>query len=122
MDLATHPFDLPGAGGERVRGEVRLAAGAAGPRPSVLLLHGFKGFRKWGFFPWLAERIAEAGFASILFDFSHNGTGPDGEPYPRKDLFRASSWRTHQEDLDAVLAALRAGAFPGADPGRVALV
>ncbi len=125
MDLETTPFDLAGSGGERVRGEVRRPAGREGPVPVVLVLHGFKGFRKWGFLPWLAERIAGLGFASVLFDFSHNGTGPTGEAYPRKDLFRRSSWRTHQEDLDAVMAALRGGTLPGPeglDPARVALV
>jgi dienelactone hydrolase len=125
MPLATRAFEIPGARGEAVRGEVRLPAGAAGPLPVVFVLHGFKAFRRWGFFPWFAERIAGLGFASVLFDFSHNGTGPDGSAYPRKDLFRAMSWGTHLADLDALLGALRAGRLPGAaslDAGRLAFV
>ena len=125
MEIATEAFELPGAGGERVRGDLRRPARGPGRAPVVLVLHGFKGFRRWGFFPWLGERIAGAGFASLVFDFSHNGTGAGGEAYPRGDLFRASSWRTHQEDLDAVIAAVRAGTLPGAsslDPGRIALL
>jgi dienelactone hydrolase len=118
-------FDIAGSGGERIRGEVRGTATGGGKVPVVVILHGFKGFRNWGFFPWLAERVAGLGFASVLFDFSHNGTDASGEAYPRKDLFRSSSWRTHQEDLEAVLAAVRGGTLPGGeglDPSRLALL
>ena len=113
MDLVTEPFDIAGAGGERVRGEVRRPASARGAIPVVFVLHGFKAFRKWGFFPWFATRIADLGFATISFDFSHNGTGPDGEAYPRKDLFRKMTWATHLEDLAALGKALRSGGLPG---------
>lgn len=125
METVAEGFDIAGSRGERVRGEVRRPARPAGAVPVVIVLHGFKAFRRWGFFPWFGERIAGLGFASVVFDFSHNGTGPDGEAYPRKDLFRAMSWRTHQEDVAAVLEALVGGALPGApflDPGRTALV
>src|SRR5258706_1380632 len=125
MDLLTEPFDIEGSRGERVRGEVRRPAGRAGPLPVVFVLHGFKAFRRWGFFPWFAERIAGLGFASVLFDFSHNGTDAAGEAYPRKDLFREMSWATHLADLDALVEALRGGRLPGGpalDPSRVAFV
>ena len=125
MDPAIVPFDLPGARGERVRGEVRLPPSGAGPFPAVVIAHGFKAFRRWGFFPWFADRLARRGFAGVLFDFSHNGTDASGEAYPRKDLFRAATWAAHQEDLAAVVAAVRGGGLPGApslDPARVALL
>ncbi len=125
MDLLTEPFDIEGARGERVRGEVRRPAGRSGPLPVVFVLHGFKAFRRWGFFPWFAGRIAGLGFASVLFDFSHNGTDASGEAYPRKDLFRRMTWGTHLADLDALVAALRGGRLPGAaalDPARVAFL
>ncbi len=124
MEPEVAPFELPGADGEAVRGEVRALPGG-GPRPAVVVMHGFKGFRGWGFFPWLGRRLAEAGFAGVTFDFSHNGTDASGSAYPRKDLFERSTWRTHQEDLRAVLAALRGRAFPAAaraDPARLALL
>ena len=125
MAPVTETFDIPGARGERVRGEVLLPAGTTSPVPVVIVLHGFKGFRRWGFFPWFGERIAEAGYAALTFDFSHNGTDASGEAYPRKDLFRASTWGTHQEDLAAVVEAVRGGSLPGGkflDPARMALL
>jgi dienelactone hydrolase len=125
MDLVTEPFDIAGAAGERVRGEIRRPAGAMGSLPVVFVLHGFKAFRKWGFFPWFGERIAGLGFAAVTFDFSHNGTDAAGEAYPRKDLFRKMTWATHLADLDALAKALRTGGLPGnvhLDPARVAFV
>lgn len=39
----------------------------------VLLLHGFKGFRNWGFFPFAAQHLAGEGFICIRIDMSLNG-------------------------------------------------
>ena len=49
----TTAVELTGADGGPVRGEVRTAAGGEN-RPAVVLCHGFKGFKDWGFFRnWL---------------------------------------------------------------------
>jgi dienelactone hydrolase len=118
------PFSLEGAAGEALRGDLRLPPGP-GPHPVVLVLHGFKGFRRWGFFPWIGESLARLGFATVTPDISHNGTDAAGDAYPRRDLFLRSSWATHQEDLRRLVAAVRGGALPGAaslDPARLALL
>jgi pimeloyl-ACP methyl ester carboxylesterase len=73
----------------------------------VIVCHGFKGFRGWGFFPWLSERIAAAGFRAVCIDFSHNGV--EERDFDRLDLFLLDTFTRHQEDLDAVAAR-----FPGA--------
>lgn len=39
----------------------------------VVFLHGFKGFRNWGFFPFAAQHLANAGFICIRIDMSLNG-------------------------------------------------
>jgi uncharacterized protein len=41
----------------------------------VLLLHGFKSFKDWGFFPFLAQHLALQGYTVIKLNFSHNGVG-----------------------------------------------
>ncbi len=119
------PFSIPGARGEALRGDVFLPAEGRRPAPVAILLHGFKGFRRWGFFPWTAARLAERGIAVVLPDLSHNGTDASGDAYPRKDLFEASSWATHQEDLRLLVAALREGRLPAGealDPARLGLL
>lgn len=41
--------------------------------PLVLIAHGFKSFKEWGFIPYLGESFANAGIMAISFDFSLNG-------------------------------------------------
>ena len=50
----------------------------AAPRPAVLVLHGFKGFKDWGMFPPLAERLALAGFSAVSPNFSGSGVDDAG--------------------------------------------
>ena len=74
------------------------------PRAAVIVCHGFKGFKRWGFFPHLGERLAAAGFASVVFDFSMNGIGEQPEEFGRLDLFARNTYTRELEDLDRVLA------------------
>ncbi|MGH7538277.1 MAG: alpha/beta hydrolase family protein, partial [Gemmatimonadales bacterium] len=71
----TTRFRLTGADGGPLRGDVRAAGG---DRPAVVICHGFKGFKDWGYFPKAAERLARSGFAAVSFNFSGAGVGEDG--------------------------------------------
>jgi dienelactone hydrolase len=44
------------------------------PKPVVVFIHGFNGFKDWGHFNLIAQAFAEAGFVFIKFNLSHNGT------------------------------------------------
>lgn len=41
--------------------------------PLVIYCHGFKGFKDWGCNHLMAQQLAEAGMASMFFNFSYNG-------------------------------------------------
>ncbi|HEX2190466.1 MAG TPA: alpha/beta hydrolase [Longimicrobiaceae bacterium] len=110
----------PRDGQPPIRGEVRLPAGTA-PRSAVVVCHGFKGFRTWGFFPPLARALARAGHAAVTFDFSRNGVGADGVDFSALERFREN---THTRDVDEVrmvLDALGAGGILPRAPLRVGL-
>ncbi len=47
------------------------------PKPIIIFNHGFKGFKDWGPFGMVANKLAEAGFVFIKMNFSHNGTTPE---------------------------------------------
>lgn len=78
-------------------------AGESRPLPVAVLCHGFKGFKDWGMFPPLAERLAASGRAIALFDFSHNGVGVLPGEFSRLDLFERQTVSRHVADLGAVL-------------------
>jgi dipeptidyl aminopeptidase/acylaminoacyl peptidase len=107
--------------GEAIHGDLRLPE-SPGPHPAVIVCHGFKGFKDWGFHPWLGERLAAAGFAAVHFSFSRNGVRGDGD-IEDLDAFRRNTLSIERDDLDTVLdAALSGEVDPWLDPARVGLM
>ncbi|MBL4710785.1 MAG: alpha/beta fold hydrolase [Flavobacteriales bacterium] len=66
----------------------------------VVFVHGFKGFKDWGHFPMICERIAEKGIAVLAFNFTHNG-GTVNNPIDFPDL-EAFSRNTYSKEVDDV--------------------
>src|SRR5207302_9764866 len=107
------------ADGGPLRGDVRT--GGRGARPAVVLCHGFKGFKDWGFFPHLADRLARAGLTAVSFNFSGSGVGEDGEMFDELERFGHMSYSKHLRDLEIVCEALLGGAW-GAAPSSLGLL
>ncbi len=104
----------PKDGSPIIRGDLRAPSGPA-PRTAVILCHGFKGFKDWGFFPVLAHAIATRGHAAISFNFSGSGVGADGRDFSALEDFAASTHTRNVDEIRAVLDAVRGtGLFPHA--------
>ena len=97
---------LPGTLGE-IFVSIR-AGGRDSPRPTIVLLHGFKGFRSWGFFPALADRLARAGFNTVTYSASGAGVDASGN-FVFPDRFGHNTYSAELADLRTVLTALHAG-------------
>lgn len=82
-----------------------------GPRPAVVLAHGFGAVREAGLERY-AERFAAAGFVAVLFDYRHFGAS-GGQPRQLLSIGR------QLEDWQAAVAFTRD--LDGVDPDRVAL-
>ncbi|KPJ83407.1 MAG: hypothetical protein AMS18_17435 [Gemmatimonas sp. SG8_17] len=104
----TTQFQLRGADFEPLRGEVRTAGSGVG-RPVVVICHGFKGFKNWGFFPKLAERLARAGMTAVSFNFSSSGVGPDGVSFTEGERFARGTYSGDLRELATVVQALARG-------------
>jgi dipeptidyl aminopeptidase/acylaminoacyl peptidase len=74
------------------------------PKPVILHIHGFKGFKDWGYFNQLAEFAALREFVFIKMNFSHNGTTPDN-PVDFVDLeaFGSNNFSIEQDDMGKVI-------------------
>jgi pimeloyl-ACP methyl ester carboxylesterase len=100
MNIETTRFEITSSEGLPIRGVLQVPHSA---RALVVVLHGFKGFMEWGFFPWLTERLAENGLATCRFDFSRNGVGSSGDQFDRLDLFADDTYSQELRDVDSVI-------------------
>ncbi len=90
-------------------------------RPAVVILPGFKGFKEWGMFPVLAERIARAGFTAVSVNVSGCGVNERGEfAYPER--FGHNAFTIELRDVHTVLDALEQGTFGIAPTTVIGLV
>jgi dienelactone hydrolase len=106
-----------------LRGRLTYAAGAenGAPRPYVLVLHGFKGFMDWGFFPELARRIARSGAVAVAFNFSGSGHGERPLEFSEHDAFFANTPSRELDDVQRVRTWIDSGAVPWIDRQRAGL-
>jgi uncharacterized protein len=77
------------------------------PRGLVVVVHGFKGFKDWGFFPWLGQRLLQHRLAVCRFNMSRSGIGDDPESFDRLDLFENDTYSIQLADLRAVMRFVR---------------
>jgi uncharacterized protein len=109
-------FELRGADAGPLRGEVRAVGHGVG-MPAVVISHGFKGFKDWGFFPHIAARLAGAGMTVVTFNFSGSGIGPDGLTFSEPDRFFSNTHSNQVRDLaTTVEAVLSGGLVAGLSP------
>ncbi len=122
-----HHFTLPSPHGSRSITADATFVPDGRPKPVILFIHGFKGFKDWGTFPPIAGEFASRGFLFIKFNLSHNGTTPE-QPNDFADLeaFGRNTFSIELDDIGTLIDALSAGQFPElspeTDPGQVFLV
>jgi dienelactone hydrolase len=92
-------FELTSAEGLSIRGNFDVPKNA---RALVLVVHGFKGFKDWGFFPWLAEHLCGHRFVICRFNMSRSGIGENPETFDRLDLFAEDTYSCQIADLRQV--------------------
>jgi dienelactone hydrolase len=108
-----------------IRGRVEGPRGfldAAEPLPHVIVLHGFKGFMDWGFFPEISRRIAARGMVAVRFNMSGSGIGDDLQNFTDLEGFARNTYSRELEDLERVREWIASGAMHGIDVQRAALL
>jgi dienelactone hydrolase len=110
---------LPGTLGE-ILIDVR-AGGRGSPRPAVLVVPGFKGFKDWGMFPPFAERLARAGLSAVSVNLSGSGVDDAGD-FTLVERFGHNTYSAELDDALQVVDALARGALGVAQPSSIGLV
>lgn len=116
------PFVLPVDGDEVIRGEVRWTGSEDPPGSAVVVIHGFKGFKDWGFFPHVCRTLAADGHAVVSFNFSRNGVGEDPLEFTDLEAFARNTFSREVDEIHGILAALREGELPSGPPERIGLL
>ncbi|CAN5344735.1 hypothetical protein BH20GEM2_BH20GEM2_09680 [soil metagenome] len=113
-------WEIRQAGDLPIRGDLRYRVESE-PRSAVVICHGFKGFRQWGFFPPLARALARRGHAVITFDFTRNGLGDDGVDFSALELFAENTHSRNVAEIHAVLDAVAGGGLLPRRPEAIGL-
>lgn len=83
-----------------------------GTQPCVVYVHGFKGFKDWGFVPYAGNFFAERGLNLITFNFSHNGIGNNPLEFTEFTKFERNTFtREIHETIEIVELVTRTNFF-----------
>lgn len=98
------PFRLELEQDRIIRGDFFPASQSA--KALLIISHGFKGFKDWGMFPYVANFLAKE-LHVVTFNFSHNGVGEDLLNFTELEKFAQNSFSKELEDLGALIQFLR---------------
>lgn len=107
-------WSIPGADGEMILGNTQFPKSDS-PGAVAIICHGFKGYKDYGFIPYLTQQMAKHGIVAHRFNFSHSGMTNHLDTFERPDLFEKDSWSRQIHDLQAVSKAIRDNHLAGAD-------
>ncbi len=97
-------WSIDGANGEPILGDTHRPPVSGGDAVGALVIcHGFKGYKDYGFLPRLAGAAADAGLVAHRFNFSHSGMTRNVETFERPELFERDTWGKQVEDLRRVV-------------------
>ena len=71
--------------------------------PCLIFVHGFKGFKDWGFWPYTGNFFAGKGFFVLSFNFSHNGIGEGVTEFAELDKFAKNTFSLELEELNEII-------------------
>lgn len=108
MEFEKKKFTFQNKNGEKLFTDVRLHKNNK-KNPLFIFAHGFKGFKDWGGFPFMLDKITNAGITTVAFNFSHNGTGDSPETmsdFTRLEMFANNTFSIELDDLNTVISSI----------------
>lgn len=101
--IKTEQFILSGSEDKTISGDFTYDDQQTN-QPSILFVHGFKGFKDWGAHNLVASFFASQGFRYFKFNFSHSGVNPS---HPTEvtdpESFAANTMSMELNDLDTAI-------------------
>ncbi len=79
--------------------------------PAIFIIHGFKGFKDWGYVPFFSQELSKLGFFVITFNFSHNGIGENPLEFTELEKFANNTISLEVSELDELIDFYNSGGF-----------
>ena len=90
--------------------------------PCIFLVHGFKGFKDWGFGPFVGKYLSENGFFVCSFNFSHNGIGNNPTEFTELERFAENTFSLEISELTELIDAYLEGFFGRISNSKIGLI
>ena len=88
----------------------------------IILVHGFKGFKDWGYAPYFGNFFSRMGYFIITFNFSHNGIGENKFEFTELEKFANNTFTREITELEDVVKAYKNNEFGQVDNPNIGLV
>ncbi|MFC2103018.1 alpha/beta hydrolase family protein [Bacteroidota bacterium] len=88
----------------------------------LIFIHGFKGFKNWGFVPAIGNYFADKGYFVLTFNFSHNGVGESLTEFDELDKFAENTFSREISELNELISAYNFGFFGKSSDKGIGLV
>jgi esterase/lipase len=90
--------------------------------PCLIFVHGFKGFKDWGFGPYIGDYFSKKGFFVLTFNFSHNGVGDSLTEFVELDKFAENTFSIEVDELKELILAYDFGFFGDSSNKGIGLI
>jgi pimeloyl-ACP methyl ester carboxylesterase len=88
----------------------------------IFFVHGFKGFKDWGFVPYLGKYLADKGFFVVTFNFSHNGVGENLTEFTELEKFSRNTISLEISELNELIDAYSKGFFGNKVKNKIGVI
>jgi len=110
LPFMKYNFSVEMTSGERINLDL-YSGDPEKSRPCVVIVHGFKGFKDWGFFPVAATFFEQQNYHAITFNFSHNGISPGRDVFDQLEKFAENTFSREKQELNEIITRVISGEF-----------
>ena len=93
-----------------------------GSSACLIFVHGFKGFKDWGFGPFAGEYFGKNGYFVLTFNFSHNGVGGELTEFVELEKFADNTFSLEIGELSELISAYLSGFFGNTENKKIGLL
>lgn len=108
-EVSTYNFTIEALKGNPIEAEIFYPTNPHQLLPIVPIVHGFTGFKDWGFIPYLAQTLALNDFATVTFNFSYDGIQGNRDWVVHTELFAQNTISFEVEDLRFLITSIKNG-------------